>query len=76
MKRVHIIPSDDIGSNHSICRCPCKPMFKTEFVDGQIENQIVHRYTDGKPYIKAVCAELGIKTPNFRYKRIIEEIPG
>lgn len=51
-------------------------MVKTEFVDGQIENQIVHRYTDGKPYIKAVCAELGVKTPNFKYKRIIEEIPG
>jgi len=75
MKRVHIIPIDDIGSNHSICRCSCKPLVKNEFVNGVMEFQVVHKYTDGKAYIKSVCGELGIKTPNFNYKRIIEEIP-
>jgi hypothetical protein len=71
MRIVHMIPLDDISENHSICKCSCSPLVKTDFVDGQMETKVIHKYKDGKPYIKSVCADVGIKTPNFKYANIV-----
>lgn len=71
MKKVHMIPADDIQTNHNVHQCTCQPVVTRKIgFDGEECVEVIHRYTDNKGYIKQVCKELGISTPKFSYNQL------
>ncbi len=74
MKKVHLIPVDDIQTNHNIYSCTCKPVInKRNSLEFGDHIEVVHRYTDNKGYIKEVCKELNIQTPKFSYHQLSQD---